>query len=61
MRRRQVWQQQAEPKPRVEAVIEKPLIKGMCRYCGQKIGRGIAFHEKRCQEKMEGLGLNVGP
>lgn len=25
--------------------------KGVCRHCGKKVGRGIAFHEKACALK----------
>ena len=24
--------------------------RGQCRYCGDHIGRGVAFHEKRCKQ-----------
>lgn len=25
------------------------LPKGCCRVCGKQIGRGVRFHEKRCE------------
>lgn len=34
----------AQPQP-------QPVQKGVCRYCGDHIGRGVAFHEKACPER----------
>ena len=53
MRRRQAYHVDQTPDKIEEVappkVVEKPLKKGYCRKCGEHIGRGIAFHEKRCE------------
>ena len=53
MRRRQAYHIDEAPKKIDEdatpKVVEKPFKKGYCRKCGEHIGRGIAFHEKRCE------------
>lgn len=34
------------PKPQTA-----PVLKGTCPKCGKHIGRGIAFHVKRCDDR----------
>lgn len=34
--------------PKPEPV--KPALKGHCRHCGKKIGKGVHFHERSCKE-----------
>jgi hypothetical protein len=53
MRRRQVWQQLVSNEEQISVYVPEPakkMPKGHCRHCGKHIGRGIAFHEKRCAE-----------
>jgi len=55
MRRRQAYaikqyEKAAELTPELPKDIEKPAKKGYCRYCGVKIGRGVAFHERKCKD-----------
>jgi hypothetical protein len=38
--------------PAAPAQAPKPREKGVCRHCGQKIGRGVHFHEKACKERL---------
>lgn len=42
----------AKPEKKVETP-PKPNQKGVCRFCGEHIGRGVAFHEKTCTERPE--------
>jgi len=33
---------------REEQRLPRQLLKGVCRYCGKRIGQGIAGHERHC-------------
>jgi hypothetical protein len=37
--------------PKGLKTFPKPVEKGCCKHCGQKIGRGLRFHEKACKER----------
>lgn len=37
----------------------KPRVPGVCRYCGDHIGRGVAFHEKACPERPDDAAVDA--
>jgi len=37
------------PEVRKQKII---VGKGECRYCGKRVGRGIRFHERACNERL---------
>lgn len=40
-----------QPVEREVRIDNLPAVKGRCRYCRRKMGRGIVLHEKFCRDK----------